>query len=179
MNYFFTADEHYGHTNIIKYCDRPFKNTDEMDSTIIIKHNELVNDGDTVIHVGDFTMKKYESFIKYLCRLNGNHIFLRGSHDKWMDEQVFLNDKQTNNFYHEIWEQKIKGKLVVACHYAMKTWPASHYNSWQLFGHSHGLLKTVGKQLDVGVDTNNFYPYSFEDIKKIMDKKEDNFNYFK
>jgi calcineurin-like phosphoesterase family protein len=26
--FFFTADEHYGHTNIIKYCDRPY--LDEM-----------------------------------------------------------------------------------------------------------------------------------------------------
>lgn len=66
---------------------------------------------------------------------------------------------------------------------AMLVWPRSHYNSWQLFGHSHGGLSHTnsdnlihGKQMDVGVDTNNFYPYSFEQIQKIMEKRPDNFN---
>ena len=79
----------------------------------------------------------------------------------------------------KIWEDKIEGQYIVICHYAMKTWAKSHYNSWQLFGHSHGELKGVGKQMDIGVDTHNFYPYSFNEIKRIMSKKEDNFNLVK
>jgi len=39
--YFFTADEHYGHTNIIKYCGRPFTRVDEMDAEIIRRHYEI------------------------------------------------------------------------------------------------------------------------------------------
>ena len=190
MNYFFTADEHFGHANIIKYCNRPFKNTDEMDSVIIERHNEVVKEDDIVVHAGDFTMNKYELFIQYFTRLNGSHIFIKGSHDKWMKEikkssnewikeDIFLNDKPLNNNYHEIWEKKINGERIIVCHYAMRTWPNSHYNSWQLFGHSHGRLEAIGKQLDIGVDTNNFYPYSFEQIEKIMEKKEDNFNKIK
>ena len=52
----------------------------------------------------------------------------------------------------------------------MRVWNKSHYGSWELYGHSHGTLEPIGKQLDVGVDTNNFYPYSFEDIKKRLDR---------
>jgi calcineurin-like phosphoesterase family protein len=39
--FFFTADEHYGHANIIKYCNRPFTSVDEVDAEIIQRHNEL------------------------------------------------------------------------------------------------------------------------------------------
>ena len=65
--YFFTADEHYGHANIIKYCNRPFASADEMDTKIIQCHNEIVGSKDVVIHAGDFTLSKKpfaENYIK-------------------------------------------------------------------------------------------------------------------
>jgi calcineurin-like phosphoesterase family protein len=164
MEYFFTADEHHGHARILEYCNRPFANVDEMDDEIIKRHNEVVSQDDIVIHVGDFTLKKDAN--QYLRRLNGQHVFIRGSHDYWLED----------TFCPDIWEKKIEGIYVVACHYNMRIWPRSHYNSWQLFGHSHGKSEEIGKQLDVGVDTHNFYPYSFKEIKDIMSKKADNFN---
>ena len=85
--FFFTADEHYGHENVIRYNNRPFKNADEMDNELIRRHNEVVSAGDLVIHVGDFTLKHNRRFVEnaYIRRLNGNHIFLKGSHDYWLD----------------------------------------------------------------------------------------------
>jgi len=163
--YWFTSDEHFGHANIIEYCNRPFESVEEMDYAIIERHNEVVGKDDTVIHLGDFTLKSKEIANSYISKLNGNHIFIQGSHDKWMDDD-----------HHEIWEKKIEGIHIVGCHYAMRVWGQSHYNSWQLFGHSHGRFQGVGKQMDVGVDTHNFYPYSFDEIKEIMKLKDDNIN---
>mgnify|MGYP001186250171 CR=1 FL=1 len=167
MNYFFTADEHYGHENIIKYCDRPFKSVEEMDEEIIKRHNEVVGPEDTVYHVGDFCMSKdYAKFDSYRKRLMGLHYFLKGNHDTWYSpvlSQIYLPD---------IMEENIEGQDITLFHYAMRVWNKSHHGSWQLFGHSHGKLPPIGKQLDVGVDTHDFYPYSFEEIKEIMSKKE-------
>jgi len=59
----------------------------------------------------------------------------------------------------------------------MRTWFKSHYNSWHLFGHSHGRLEPIGKSLDIGVDANGFRPVSFEQVKKIMKDKLDNPNF--
>lgn len=169
MTYYFTADEHYGHTNIIKYCKRPFSSIEEMNSTLIINFNSVVGKNDLTIHAGDFCWyNKQEDVIKLTSQLNGNHIFLKGSHDHWLPNSAKY-----------MWRKMIEGHLVVVCHYAMRVWERSHYNSWQLFGHSHGMLTPEGKQMDIGVDTNNFYPYSFEQIKKIMESKPDNFNYIK
>ena len=71
---------------------------------------------------------------------------------------------------------EIEGIYIVCDHYAGRVWARSHYNSYQLYGHSHGHLPPEGKQWDVGVDNNNFFPVSFEQIKEIMAKRPDNFN---
>jgi calcineurin-like phosphoesterase family protein len=82
MNTFFTADEHYLHENIIKFCNRPFANRDEMKEALIENHNQVVKDGDKVIHLGDFSYRgNWHEVQTILRRLNGNHEFIFGNHD--------------------------------------------------------------------------------------------------
>jgi calcineurin-like phosphoesterase family protein len=50
----------------------------------------------------------------------------------------------------------------------MRSWDKSHYASWCLFGHHHGLLEPYGLSFDVGVDCWNFFPVSLEQIDKKM-----------
>ena len=172
--YFFTADEHYDHMSktggILKY--RPFDTYDEMHDAMISRHNEVVGPNDIVIHAGDFTLNpRYQDVVeKFVSQLEGKHIFLKGSHDRWL--------KGTS--HHEIWEKKINDLYVVVCHYCMKVWPRSHYGSWCLYGHSHGRLHDPnGKSWDIGVDNNNFYPLSLDQVKSIMAEQPDNFNLIK
>lgn len=164
---FFTSDEHYGHTNIIKYCNRPFTSIQEMDNILIQKHNEVVGKNDIVWHLGDFTLSPYPD--EYSPKLNGKQFYIKGSHDKWLKQA------------HEMYEVRLStGQTVILCHYAMRIWPKQHYGTWHLFGHSHGTLKMqLGKSMDVGVDTNNFYPYSEWDIIKKMESLPDNPNLIK
>jgi len=166
--YWFTADEHYGHTKVIKYSNRPFKNIKDMNENIINNFNSVVGKQDITIHAGDFCWlnKAEDVYRQYVSNLNGNHVLLIGSHDHWQPASAKY-----------IWRKRIEGQLVVVCHYAMLTWECSHYGSWQLFGHSHGRLVLDSKQYDIGVDNNKYYPISFEQIKEIMTRKSDNYNY--
>lgn len=167
--YFFTADQHYNHKRISEYCNRPFQTVQEMDNELIRRHNEVVKKEDTVIHAGDFAFVNatYKA-MEYFNQLNGKHIYLKGSHDKWIPQ-----------FALQIFEKMIERQYVVVCHYCMKTWLRSHYNSWQLYGHSHGRLQPTGKQWDIGVDNNDFYPVSFNQLKDIMDNSPDNPNFIR
>lgn len=175
MKYFFTADEHYGHAKIIGYCNRPFATVEEMNSEIIKRHNEVVKADDMVFHIGDFTLGR--DSLAYRRRLNGHHVFIKGSHDYWMEDISATFDDE--GMFHEMFSGDFNKNYIVMCHYAMRVWPKSHYGSWQLYGHSHGKLPGIGKQMDVGVDTHDFYPYSLEEIEKIMAEKEDNPNWLK
>ena len=83
MTEFFTADTHLGHTNIIKYCNRPFKSTSEMDATIINNINEVVKSDDILYHLGDFSLGNPGYIINYLERINCKKIrLILGNHDK-------------------------------------------------------------------------------------------------
>lgn len=173
MTTFFTADEHYGHGNIIKYCDRPFSSTQEMDDTMIVNHNSVVGENDVTIHAGDFTFYDRDKAQKIINQLNGAHCFLKGSHDKWLPNDY----KQIYEFHASMYTPK--SVLIVVCHYCMRTWAKSHFNSWHLYGHSHGKLDPIGKSWDIGVDNNDFFPLSLKQIEILMKHSPDNFNLVK
>ena len=52
----FTADTHIGHRNIIKYCQRPFSDVEDMNKTLISNWNKVVGINDYVFHLGDFSV---------------------------------------------------------------------------------------------------------------------------
>jgi len=165
---FFVADEHYSHHNIIKYCNRPFKDAVEMADALILNHNTVVKKNDVVFHLGDFAItNKWEDAWKLIQRLNGQHFFIPGSHDSWIKKAP---TKSSVVILDRIHEMSINGTHIVLCHYPMRTWPKSHYGSWNLHGHAHGELAPFRNQYDVGVDNNNYYPISFNQIEKEMEE---------
>lgn len=172
MAWFFAADHHIGHNNVRYFCNRPFSSNEEMTEAIIERHNEVVKPEDNVVFLGDFSFyKKNHTWKEIVSRFNGNHIFLKGDHDKWLD-----------NNHRQIYQVKIDNMFIVCCHWAMLTWPRSHYGSVMLFGHHHGKLPEdclTGKMMDVGVDTNNYYPYSLEEVLEVLKYRPENINLVK
>ena len=135
-----------------------------MDEEIIRRWNEVVTPDDTVYHLGDFAFKRHRN---YMDLLNGELVLVLGSHDKGMPH--WFQQKRI--------DLSFPGIKITLSHYAYRVWPLSHYNSWHLYGHSHGRLPGVGKSMDVGVDTHDFYPYSLEEIIDLVAKAPDNPNY--
>lgn len=77
------SDTHFNHENIIKYCNRPFLNTGEMDEHIISKWNSVVKRDDIIFHHGDFSLGMSREEIKSLVdRLNGKITLIIGNHDR-------------------------------------------------------------------------------------------------
>lgn len=86
MKTFFIADMHFGHTNIIKYCNRPFNSTDEMDNIIIDNWNSTVKNNDVVWILGDISIYSRKRTSEILSKLNGIKKLIRGNHDNFTDE---------------------------------------------------------------------------------------------
>lgn len=87
----FISDNHFNHTKIIEYCNRPFTSVEEMNKYMIDQWNDVVSKDDLVYHLGDFALCSDEEDITNLVQqLNGNIVLILGNHDRW-GRQKFLN----------------------------------------------------------------------------------------
>lgn len=77
---FFTSDLHFGHNNIMRFCNRPFKSIEEMDEALIQKWNSVVSKNDLVFDLGDFAFAPNWRWKEILGRLNGHHYLILGNH---------------------------------------------------------------------------------------------------
>jgi calcineurin-like phosphoesterase family protein len=171
MNTLFTADTHFGHRNILKYCNRPFANIKEMDEILIKNWNDIVKPDDTVWHLGDFAFCcSVEYAMNIRRRLNGKINLILGNHDDIALEMESLvpNTWESVSKMEEI---IINKQRIVMLHYALATWHHAYKGTWSLYGHTHNTFQNQGKSLDVGVDAWNFKPVTFDQLKWKMDQR--------
>lgn len=185
----FTSDYHLGHAGILRLCNRPFREVDEMAETIIERHNAVVAETDEVYDLGDFAFRcepKYAAAC--LGRLNGRRKLLWGNHDKalrqalargLLDELIasgrvqFIGEAKPS--LHTILRINVNGQPIVLSHYGLRTWQGAFRGAWHVYGHSRGNLPPFHKSFDVGVDANEFHPVSFEGVRARMELVRDPF----
>lgn len=183
-NIFFTSDTHFSHKNIIEFCKRPFKTTEEMNQKLIENWNNKVGPNDIVYHLGDFCFGGSSEWHSILAQLNGRIHLILGNHD----------DKNIREGYMQLFEDVsyqrrllIEGWTVYLNHYPFLCYPGYKAYTISLFGHIHsspykfdGMDAEIAKkglrssQYDVGVDWNNFTPISWNEIKEKINYQKDN-----
>lgn len=160
---YFTADLHLGHYNIMKYCNRPFQTTKEMNDKIMDNWSNIVKKQDSVYILGDVCMKPSELIIDQLCSLPGQKHLIIGNHDKHNLNHLSKCFKTINMYY----ELKYNDILFVLFHYPMESWNCSYHGSVHLYGHVHNsefLNEKIVNRFNVCVDVNDFTPISIEKI---------------
>ena len=178
---FFTSDNHFLHANIIKYCERPFEDTKEMNQTLVNNWNSVVGEDDLIFCLGDFALGREKECHHILQSLNGHKVLIKGNHEKTVMSKAFNRDEFDGGIY-ELLEIKVNDdevsdgfQPIVLCHYTMMTYNRSHRGAWQLFGHVHGMLDNSPNlspnQFDVGVDSHDFYPISYQRVKEIITQR--------
>lgn len=162
MKIFITSDQHFGHDNIIIYCNRPFNNSYDMDDIMILKWNETVSKDDIVIHLGDFALLSKTGCMLSTLRdmLNGTIIIIKGSHDvskKKLAEAGFIVG--SNPMY--------IGKYILShVPLADAEIPKGMIN---IHGHIHEKA-TRGERINICVEHTNYYPVNIKDIMKYKRK---------
>jgi calcineurin-like phosphoesterase family protein len=166
---YFTSDQHLGHKNIIRLCNRPFKDIEEMNKALIDNWNSVVTPNDTVYVLGDFIYKASYHLSHYTSQLNGHKHLIVGNHDR-LPRIDYEQNFETVQDYLEL--EIMPREYIIMFHYPMLSWNKRARGAWHLYGHVHtaGQMKQVEnmKSWNVGVDVNNFRPVSYEELKPIM-----------
>ena len=172
MTLFVASDLHFGHKNILKFCpdSRPFSSVEEMNESIIERHNSLVSPQDTTYMLGDIAFCSGSDAAKMINRMNGKKILVVGNHDKAnLKQPSFRAAFEEIHDYLSIRLPAFDNLKVCMFHFPIYSWDEQHYGSIHLHGHLHGKPTGLkGRIMDVGLDTNNCYPYRLEDVVKQM-----------
>ncbi len=157
---YLSADYHFLHENIIKYCSRPFKNAHHMDKVIIDNYNEVVTDNDDVFILGDFSMSnKKEVIEEYLRKLKGRKHLILGNHDN-MKPFAYV-DSGFMSVHTSFYLEKYNLFMV---HDPAVCVIGKHMGYKCVCGHIHGLFTFYNGVLNVGVDVHNFKPLRIDKI---------------
>ncbi len=155
MATFFTSDTHFGDHRVLNLYPRPFASVVEMDAQMIARWNVVVGGADEVWHLGDFARTAKQA-ADLLGQLNGVKHLVVGNNDP--AAVAALGWASVSSYV----ELKVEGAALVLCHYPFRSWNGMHRGAVNLHGHSHGRLKPLSRQVDVGVDVHDFSPVRLE-----------------
>ena len=160
MSTYFTSDHHFGHAGALGLYRRRFASVAEMDRQMIDWWNMVVGPEDEVWHLGDFALRQRPARVASLWKaLHGRKRLITGNND---DAAVIGCDGwESIQPYAEV---NVDGMHLVLCHYPFRTWRNMGKGWANLHGHSHGRLKPLPRQFDVGVEVWNFRPVQLAEM---------------
>lgn len=183
---YFTSDQHFGHANIITYCERPWDSVEAMNQGLVDRWNERVKPEDRVHMLGDLCWGRVDKYAHYLEQLNGEKFLTPGNHDTVWEGNRTQRDKGV---------LASLGIQVMPSQWTFYAWPdyefqvchfpfqdeARHTSAydeylpetdgrWLLHGHVHGAwtARPERREINVGVDVWDWSPVSLEEIVEIV-----------
>lgn len=138
---------------------------------MIANWNSRVGTDDVIYILGDVFFCDVREATSIMHALNGRKRLILGNHDKIIRKNSSLQ-KLFEVIYPDLWHETIDKKYVVMCHYPLLSWHRAYHGSFMLHGHCHNTIPfdPTKRRLDVGVDGHNYFPISWEEVKRKLDK---------
>lgn len=164
---FLVSDTHFGHAGVCRFTRndgvtklRPWDNADEMDEEMIKRWNERVKPKDKVYHLGDVVINRRA--LPTLARLNGDKVLIRGNHD-------IFPDVEYREYFRELRAYHVVEGMIFS-HIPIHEESLGRFGV-NVHGHLHANRVMKDGKIDVRyhsvcVETTDFAPILFEDVKK-------------
>lgn len=160
---FVWSDIHFGHKNIISFCNRPYGDVTMMNKCLELNFNENVGPNDISIWVGDVTFMSNAFTNEILDRLNGYKILIIGNHDFNRKKKL---RKLNFDEVHLLKHLNIDGIDLVFTHYPMDNLPHPYIN---IHGHIHDNILDSLQHINVSVEVPymNYKPILLTELHRM------------
>ena len=160
------SDTHFGHSNIIKYCSRPFSSAKEMDDHMIESWNSVVKDGDIVYHLGDVYFGEEGRSVLVGNKLKGRKRLILGNHDNGKDQALQSTFQKI-----VVWRMFPEFGLLLS-HVPLHSSSLERYDEGALsgkllnvHGHIHNKPSPSYDHQNVSVEMINYTPVNIEELR--------------
>jgi len=179
----FVSDLHMFHTNIIKLCNRPFSDIDDMTKTLVDNWNRVVKEDDIVFNLGDFCWSESPViWSKLIGKLNGYQVLIKGNHDhpktlQKLSEQYKLIERHSGDrlevtrmdklfLIRERLELRYNDERYLLDHYPQVHYSGQYHGMKHFFGHTHEKpFEYTNNHYNVCVERNEYRPMSLQELK--------------
>ncbi|HEY3736084.1 MAG TPA: metallophosphoesterase family protein [Jatrophihabitans sp.] len=179
---YYTSDTHYGHQNIIRYCNRPYADVAQMNGDLVARATRSLAPGDELWHLGDVALGHLDETLTHLAAIETSVTLVAGNHDRCHPS----NGKRAEGFS-EVYRERCQlseliltnttltlsnGASVRLSHFPyadpslngaedrhgevisdrFAPWRVSDKGEWLLCGHVHERWRQRGCMINVGVD---------------------------
>lgn len=188
MATWFSADIHFGHANIIRYCDRPFDDVESMNAALVQRWNETVAPADTVWVLGDVALGRIDDTLALAGKLHGRKRLVAGNHDRCWSGHGRRAQGWVQRYLDAGFEEVHQGQIqlaigansVAACHFPYRgdSHDQDRYvehrpvdaGQWLLHGHVHERWRQSGRMINVGIDAWDCRPVGEAEIVELIAK---------
>lgn len=168
MNTFFTSDQHFDHSAILKFSDehgrpkRPFAHVDEMNEKMIEAWNSVVRDEDEIWHLGDFSNRSQATKIaNHMRRLRGKRKGLMlGNHDH--PDKLIMHFEKIR-----LWTM-FRGEDFIITHIPLREQQFRHKVKLCVHGHMHDRIIDDPRYKNVCVEPCDYLPVSMDVIRDLV-----------
>lgn len=192
---FFSADWHIGHSKVLEFDRRPFRDLNHMHQTLINNYNSTVPENGLCYFLGDMGFGGKDVLKSVMDQLNGSQkICIKGNHDKStgflydigfdlvLNSAMFTLGRENITMSHCPLRGVFRESMVKPDGTVMKgmspdemwhgekrhtAFSIPDFGQYHLHGHTHkqGDDVKAGRQWDVGVPGNNYRPVSISAIE--------------
>lgn len=176
-NTWLTTDPHFRHKRMIELCGRP----QDFEKRIVKHWNQLVKPMDTIICLGDICMgDDKEVHERYIQKLPGFKILVRGNHDKksdtWYESNgwaICCESMVINRYGYKILlsHRPVSTKVMYGADIGL---PATDLFTMNIHGHQHNLMPknyTPDKmRFLLSLEHENYAPVLFQSFVQRCEK---------
>ena len=195
---YFTSDTHYGHQNVIGFCDRPYVDVNHMNVDLVNRAATKLEARDELWHLGDVALGHLDSTLTHLARIAVDVTLVAGNHDRCHP----CNGARGERFV-DVYRDRCRLEELILSHTTLTLssgvevklshfpyadpalqgredrhgrvitdkyapWRVVDDGSWLLCGHAHGSWRQRGRMINVGVDAWGGDPVSEAHVVELI-----------